>query len=379
VSTRPVAGAGIWRATRGGYETRGTGNPGSGVPFTSRWVHSGAGEGHFVANAPEEQRVRAKIDTAGASGGHGERSAGDGMRTTAVDDRSAAHACAVPVSDEQLWEMTAAFLAAGLRAGEQVVYFDDGTVEAVLDRLVDDRVAIGRPLSDGQLTVVGPERTRAALRAPLRDTAAGLATMIDEALAAGYSGFRWTGQLSYGLQRVGGLWLADYDGVIDAVLAGRAARALCFYDRRRFPDDAITQLRARHRVELDAPSLYDDNLLRVTRVRPFRLRMAGEVDHSNRPVLHRLVASTLDEALRSHDAPAVVEIDLASLRFLDVAGAIAFVHAAEEFPQSHRLVLTAVRPAVLRVLDRCGAPFAAQLEVTAHPGPGLPGVPRRPR
>jgi len=35
---------------------------------------------------------------------------------------------------------------------------------------------------------------------------------------------------------------------------------------------------------------------------------------------------------------------------------------------SHRLALTGVRPAVLRVLDRCGAPFAAQLDVTPHPG-----------
>ena len=84
-------------------------------------------------------------------------------------------------------------------------------------------------------------------------------------------------------------------------------------------------------------------------------------------MLHRLVASTLDEALRSHVAPAALEFDLSSLRFLDVAGAVAFVHAAEGFPESHRLALRGVRPAVLRVLDRCGAPFAAQLDVTAAP------------
>jgi anti-anti-sigma factor len=253
------------------------------------------------------------------------------------------------------------------------VFFDDGTADAVLERLVDDRVPVRRPLADGQLTVVKPEQTRAALRVPLRDAATGLATLIDSAVTAGYPGFRWTGQLSYGLEQAGGLWLADYDGIIDAVLAGRPARALCLFDRRRFSDDAIEQLRALHRVELDAPALYDDNLLRVTRVGPFRIRMAGEVDHSNRPVLQRLVDAALDEALRSHDAPDVLEIDLSSLRFLDVAGAVALVHAAEGFPESHRLALTGVRPGVLRVLDRCGAPFAIQLEVTAHPGPGLPG------
>jgi hypothetical protein len=54
------------------------------------------------------------------------------------------------------------------------------------------------------------------------------------------------------------------------------------------------------------------------------------------------------------------------------------VHAAEEFPEAHRLSLTGVRPGVLRALDRCGAPFAAQLDVTAHlgvsPGFRCPGT-----
>ena len=86
------------------------------------------------------------------------------MRTTTVDDPSAVHACAVPGSDEQLWEMTARFLGIGLAAGEQVVYLSDGTADAVLERLVDDRVPVDRPLADGQLTIVDPESTRASMR-----------------------------------------------------------------------------------------------------------------------------------------------------------------------------------------------------------------------
>ena len=102
------------------------------------------------------------------------------------------------------------------------------------------------------------------------------------------------------------------------------------------------------------------------------------MDHSNRPVIARMVAASLDDALRSDDAPAALELDLSSLRFLDVAGAVGLVHAAEEFPEAHRLSLTGVRPGVLRALDRCGAPFAAQLDVTAHlgvsPGFRCPGT-----
>ncbi len=287
---------------------------------------------------------------------------------TTTDVRSVAHACAVPISDEQLWEMSAAFLSAGLSAGEQVVYFDDGTADAVLERLVDDRVPVRRPLADGQLTVIDGGQTRRALRAPVRDAAAAMAALIDGAVEAGWTGLRWTGQLSSGLRPTAGVWLADHDAAVDTAIAGRPARVLCFFDRHRFPDDAIEQLRALHRIELDAPAVYDDNQLRITRTGPFHLRLAGEVDQSNRPVVLRMVAAALDEALRSHSAPTALEFDLSSLRFLDVAGATGLVHAAEEFPESHRLALHGVRPGVLRVLERCGASFAAQLDITVHPG-----------
>jgi anti-anti-sigma regulatory factor len=290
------------------------------------------------------------------------------MRSTTVDDPSAVHACAVPGSDEQLWEMTARFLGTGLARGEQVVYLADGTADAVLERLVDDRVPIDRPLADGQLTVLDADATRASMRVPVREAATALAAMVDGAVDAGYTGLRLTGELSSGQHRSAGPRLADYDGVIDTVLAGRPGRVLCFYDRHRFGDETVERMRALHRVEVEASALYDDGLLRVTRTAPFRIRLAGEVDHSNRPVVARMVTAALDDALRSDDAPAALELDLSSLRFLDVAGAVGLVHAAEEFPEAHRLALTGVRPGVLRALDRCGAPFAAQLDITAHPG-----------
>src|SRR3712207_1610963 len=104
------------------------------------------------------------------------------MRTTTMEDRSVVHACAVPASDEELWELSAAFLAEGLAAGEQVVYFDDGTADAVLERLVDDRVPVEGPLDDGRLRVVEAEQTRAGLRIPLRDAAVRYAALVDGAL-----------------------------------------------------------------------------------------------------------------------------------------------------------------------------------------------------
>ena len=285
------------------------------------------------------------------------------MTRTVEDLRSVGHACALPVSDEQLWEMTAAFVAGGLQRGEQVVYFDDGTVDAVLARLADDRIPVVAPLHEGSLAIVPPDATRTALRSPVPAIAEIVRDTVDEAIAKGYPGVRLTGQFNYALQRAGGISIAEYDTVLDAAVRDRPVRLLCFYDRRRYPEAVIEEMRAQHHTELVVPAIYDDNLLRITSTGPTAARLAGEVDHSNRPRIRRLLESALDHALRSPAAPTDISLDLSSLRFLDVAGAVSLVHAAEEFPSSHRLVLTGVRPRVLRVLDRCGAPFAAQLVV----------------
>jgi anti-anti-sigma factor len=164
----------------------------------------------------------------------------------------------------------------------------------------------------------------------------------------------------------GGYGMADYDRVIEEVVRDRPAHVLCIYDRARYSEEVLEVMRAAHRTEVVAPAIYDDGLLRITAVGPGAARVAGEADHSNRPRIRKLLEAALDQALRRPDAPTDITLDLSSLRFLDVAGAVGLVHAAEEFPSAHRLVLTGVRPRVQRVLDRCGAPFAPQLVVRAR-------------
>ncbi|WP_312858421.1 MEDS domain-containing protein [Pseudonocardia pini] len=295
---------------------------------------------------------------------------------SAEDLRSGDHACAVPVSDEGLWELTARFLASGLARNEKVVYFDDGTAERVLDRLTEDRTPVANPLRSGQLQVVSADVTRGAFRSPVGDVRSLLHSYVDGSIAQGWSGFRMTGQMSYGASTPAGIPLTAYDAALDEVVAERRLTALCLYDHAHYTDSQIEQMRGVHRDELTTPAAYDDGLLRITQTGDTSVRLAGEADHSNRPMIHRIIGETLDRALRRADEDTDIELNLASLRFLDVAGAVVLVHAAEEFPSSHRLVLADVRPAVLRVLDRCGAPFAAQLVVrearVAPPTPSRP-------
>ncbi|GAA2537665.1 hypothetical protein GCM10010210_04310 [Pseudonocardia hydrocarbonoxydans] len=273
------------------------------------------------------------------------------------------HACTIPVSDEQLWEMTATYLAEGMAAGERVLYFDDGRAGSLLQRLDDDRVPYRSAMRSGQFGIVPSTVTRALITGSPGELIAALDAVVTETLEQGYGSVRVMGDGSYGLEHDGGATMIDYESRLDTVLGPRPGRMLCAFDRGRYPEDVLQRLRAVHRHEIVAPAIYDDSLLRLTAPAPSTVRVAGEIDHSNRPRIRRVLDAALDEALRSHSSSAEITLDLASLRFLDVAGAVSLVHAAEEFPSTHRLVLTGVRSGVLRLLDRCGAPFADQLRI----------------
>jgi anti-anti-sigma factor len=277
------------------------------------------------------------------------------------------HACLIPDSEDHLWEATAAWVAGGLAAGERVVYFENDTADVLLGRLADDRVSVTGALADGGLVIVPTQRTRQLCAFPVPDIVERMRQTILESDSGGWPGIRLAGE-SRELLPIGGLRkLVEYETAVDVLLAEHpTAGMLCRFDRRFFDDEAVAAMREIHPTELVTPALYDDTLLRVTGSAATALRFAGEIDLSNRPQVRRVLETALDSALRSPYAATDITIDLASLRFIDVAGAVELVHAAESFPVTHRLVLVGAQPGVHRVLDRCGAPFAAQLEVVSR-------------
>ena len=291
------------------------------------------------------------------------------MTADAVTEDPSSHVLTVPVSDEQLCESVSSFLAGGLGAGERVAYFDDDTADAVLARMHDDGVDVAEPLRTGQFQLVPGEFTRAALLAPLDELGGVLEHNMQAAVDDGWAGLRFTGQMNHGLQRPGGQALDEYDRVLARAIRGRPVHALCVYDHARYPDDLIAHMRSVHDVELATAPLLDDTLLRITELGPAHLRLAGEVDHGNRPQVRRVLGRLLDRVVRgeietgSDTGTDTVVADLASLRFCDVAAAVSVVHAAEELPGTLRLRLEHVRPGVARLLYRCGAAFAGQLEI----------------
>src|SRR5881397_2075062 len=175
------------------------------------------------------------------------------MTTTVEDCGSVDHAIAVPVSDEQLWQISAEFLAHGLVRGEHVIYFDDGTSDRVLERMTDDGVAVAGPLREGRFTIVPSDRHTSP-----HEVAETVRAAVDAALAAGYPAVRITGRLTFVVKHGGAAHgVADYDRVIEEVVRDRPAHILCIYDRARYPEEILEAVRATHRTEVVAPAIYD--------------------------------------------------------------------------------------------------------------------------
>ncbi|MFP5021799.1 MEDS domain-containing protein [Pseudonocardia phyllosphaerae] len=297
------------------------------------------------------------------------------MIKVADDLSSGDHVCAIPDSPEHLGELTAGFVSQGVARDERIVFYDDdGAADRLLRRLDEDGHDVESLLRSRQLDIIPPEGTRRIFALPLPDVHAGVSDEVARSLAGGWNGMRFTGQMHGTIAPGAVASLPEYDGLLARLVRenDHALTALCTYDHAHFPGDQIEIMQALHRDHLAPVGAYDDGLLRIVRLGPGHARLAGEIDHSNRTKITSLLHSSLDAVLRSPDASAEIGLDLASVRFVDVATAAALVHAAEAFPATHRLVLHRVRPRVQRVLDRCGAAFSPQLSFTDAPLPVAP-------
>jgi anti-anti-sigma factor len=272
------------------------------------------------------------------------------------------HACVVMDSDEQHWEIAAGFVAEGFRRREKILYYDGArSTEPLLRRLREDNIDVDGYLRTGQLAVFPPELTNQLWKLSLPEMAGLVAQTIGKSLSEGYTGVRVTDEPGGAVHRPAGVPLAEYDRTLHEGMQGHPVTMLCQYERTDWSTSELTELREMHSIEVATPAIYDDGLLRITRHAPYTTRVSGEIDFSNRHLVRTIIDKELDRALRAASQTDEIQVHLESLRFADVTTIIAFVQAAEGFPQSHRLVLYGVQPSIRRVLDRCGAGFTAQL------------------
>lgn len=263
------------------------------------------------------------------------------------------HACLAFADDAEQRLLVTAYLRRGLERGERVLYFADETPpDEVADWLREAGVQPEPPLRSGQLTITTAERSYLSSGSfdPAAMTAA-LHREVAAALAAGYPGFRVSGEMGWALRGVPGAdRLGAYETAVQGVFAGRRASAVCQYDARRFDAAALGGVDHRHPLAVEPQALYASGTLRLTEA--FRdgrrtLRVAGEVDRGSCEPLARALETAATR-------PGDVTLDLSDLEFIDLAGLRVLVDTATRLAPDRRLHLLDLAPRLCHVIRVVG-------------------------
>ncbi|WP_412543741.1 MEDS domain-containing protein [Longispora sp. K20-0274] len=276
---------------------------------------------------------------------------------TAVDRlRLADHVCWTFDDDDRCAAAVARYVGAGTRDGHRVIYSAPEVPRAdVAARLIAHGVHVAALVATGQLQIVtvpdtyltgGEFRPAAVLE--------GWNRRLDDARAAGYRGVRLVADRSWLAGSVAGAHrIAWYEARANRVFADGYAMGLCLYDRRLFGPSALRAISSAHPATYRADDGPWSPLLRMVRTaEPPGLRLAGELDLSNR----RAVAALLN-ALFEEPAGEPLFVDLSGLSFADAPTATLFVRAARASPAG-------------LVLWGCPAPLAQMIAMVPGHGAG---------
>lgn len=258
------------------------------------------------------------------------------------------HLCALEQGAARLDRVAATFVSQGLAAGDQVLYVasdqEVGELLRVLPGSLDAQQAVGT----GQLMTSSFGDTYGS--SPPEDLATvadGFRAAAAQARKRGFPGLRVAARMDP---------LADLLGSFDEVvewerMAGGLQRELevssvCLYDAGALGEGQGAALAVEH--DGLAPDLDVAPIATFLAVdEPWGLRVTGEVDVSNRDLLHRMVVSRAAVMPR-------LRLDLGGMTFADVGTVARLRSIAAALPDSGHLVLAQVPDVVRCILDATG-------------------------
>ncbi len=277
----------------------------------------------------------------------------------AVDD----HACLTFGEDEELLDLTAAFVRDGLAAGLKVVWLSDAASQLAAGELtrrgVDVEAAVGR----GQMTAAGCEGRLLSGQAFRADAAVGwMVRQVELSREAGFPGLRVAVDMGWALRPVTGIEeLPRFEEGVAAVLGGGTASVLCQYDRGRFDPVTLASVAGFHTCSVAAATYYADAVLRICRqYAPPGIRIAGEIDYQAAEPL----ALALAEAVRL-DGDIVV--NMAGLAFAD-APCTAMIADAVWTMSASRAVVLRCQPGVAAGFARLGVAGLPRVRLVTDDG-----------
>lgn len=155
------------------------------------------------------------------------------------------HACLIYDDDSQRREVVAEYLAAGLRRGDLVGYFSDGScTERVGDWLAAVGVDVAAAEQRGAFTVRSADEAYCPEGSfEPKAMIARLLRRYEFAAKGGYSGSRSGGEMGWVLQgRPGADRFLEYEALINAIDVAFPHRGMCQYDARRFDGATLFQV-----------------------------------------------------------------------------------------------------------------------------------------
>ncbi|MFI6071822.1 MEDS domain-containing protein [Actinoplanes sp. NPDC051343] len=185
------------------------------------------------------------------------------------------------------------------------------------------------------------------------------APMARAARAAGYTGVRVLGDMSWAGRNVPGReHLCGYETEINRVALNSELIGVCAYDRRTMDPLELRRLTWQHPGVAASGAPYDERFaLRIRRTRePAGLALSGEADLAGRNALRAVVENVFVDCGTDE-----VTIDVSRLRFADPAAARILVRAGLG---PGRVRLVGCSPSLLRLLAYTGARDAPALTVS---------------
>jgi hypothetical protein len=147
------------------------------------------------------------------------------------------HLCFIFETDAEHRAFLSGFMNEGLKCGEKVIYVADAsTREQIADYLPIRGTDARSYFASGQLSILSAHQAYLRQGVFDPDKMIGLLqTVAEQSFSEGYSGFRFTSEMSWALAGYpGSQLLIEYEARLNQLSTPGKSRLLCQYDRRRF-------------------------------------------------------------------------------------------------------------------------------------------------
>ncbi|MEU7872159.1 MEDS domain-containing protein [Dactylosporangium sp. NPDC049140] len=248
----------------------------------------------------------------------------------------------------------------GLGARRKVVWCPASPQTAVSD-LRRCGIEPGPALRSGQLAITKPADYYFTRGFGVDATVQQWNSESARACAEGYAGLQAIADMSWAVTTGISLdRLARYEAVVNRVITGGSAMAVCQYDTRLFNHEQLRPLAMAHPGTVRArPSTEPGPLLRIRR-NGLSLRMTGECDLSNRLAIGACLADLRDDCIA---AARPMTVDATALQFADAFTARLLINAAAVVPAGCTVICS---PQLVSMFDLLGGPAEVNLRYRAE-------------